>query len=90
MNKRQWKKKYKKEHGCNPPSKRQVQTWGEAIGDFASIVMDMTNQMLKTIKEFTEELQVMPEDEFEEKVSHLTPEQQKLARKIRNRRKEQK
>ncbi len=89
MNKRQWKKKYKKEHGCNPPSKRQVQTWGEAIGDVVSAVIDLVNHMFKSIKEFTKELQVMPEAEFEEKISYLTPEQQELARKIRNGRKEQ-
>lgn len=85
MNKRQWKKKYKKEHGCNPPSKKQVETWGEVIGNIINGVIDIVNRAFKAVKDFTEELKSMPEDEFEEKISQLTLEQQALARKIRGR-----
>ena len=85
MNKRQWKKKYKKEHGCNPPSKKQVETWADAIGNVVNGVVDMVNRMFATINDFIEELKTMPEDEFEQKISQLTLEQQALARKIRGR-----
>lgn len=85
MNKRQWKKKYKKEYGCNPPSRKQVETWGEVIGNVVNSVVDMIARMFATIKDFMEELKSMPEDEFEEKISQLTLEQQALARKIRGR-----
>lgn len=87
MNKRQWKKKYKKEHGCNPPSKKQVEAWVEAIGNIVNGVMDIVNRAFKTVMDFMEELKSMPEDEFEKKISQLTLEQQELARKIRNNRK---
>lgn len=90
MNKRQWKKKYKKEHGCNPPSKRQVQTWEEEIGNFVNGVIDIVNHAFKAINDYMEKLKSMPEDEFEEKNSQLTLGQQALARKIRNNGKEQK
>ena len=84
MNKRQWKKKYKKEHGCNPPSKKQVETLGEVIGNIVNGVIDIVNRAFKAAKDFMEELKSMPEDEFEEKISQLTL-QQALARKIRGR-----
>lgn len=81
-------KKYKKEHGGNPPSKKQVETWAEVIGNVVNGVVDMVNRMFATIKDFIKEIKTMPEDEFEEKISQLTLEQQALARKIRNNGKE--
>lgn len=87
MNKRQWKKNYKKEHGCNPPSKRQVGGWskslGEAINSIVNGIKDMAERVFREMKNFAEELRTMPENEFEEKLQKLTPEQQELARKIR-------
>lgn len=87
MNKRQWKKNYKKEHGCNPPSIRQVSGWGKSLGEAINTVVngikDMVARVIQEMKDFAEELKTMPEDEFKEKLQKLTPEQQELARKIR-------
>ena len=77
MNKRQRKKKYKKECGYNPPSKK-------VIGNIVNSMIDTVNCALKATMDFVEELKSMPEDEFEEKCSLLTLDQQALAKKIRN------
>lgn len=87
MNKRKWKKKYKKEHGNNPPSKKQVKRWMEELPQkikyTVNTVKEIVNKACKIAEDLAEELKTMPEDAFEDRIKRLTPEQQKLARKIR-------
>jgi len=58
MNKRQWKKKYKKEHGCNPPSSKQVNRWindlPSAMRDVENLVRRFIERLCKDIEEFKE------------------------------------
>lgn len=49
MNKRQWKKKYKKEHGCNPPSSRQVYKLEDALSLAVNRLWQMVRDMLREI-----------------------------------------
>lgn len=96
MNKRQWKKKYKKEHVCNPPSSKQIVKWTDALPNvyaeikramdiFSAEMKRIYNDVFVEVKRGMDVIQEMPEDEFEEKISQLTLEQQALARKIRGR-----
>lgn len=62
-----------------------IETVNDLDGNVVNGVVDMVNCMFATIKDFIEELKTMPEDEFEQKISQLTLEQQALARKIRGR-----
>lgn len=111
MNKRQWKKKYKKEHGCNPPSSKQIAKWtyvlSSAMKQYCDSICNMSSEIKRAtdilsveikricndvfveVKRVIDVIQNMPEDEFDEKILNLTPEQQKLAWKIRGKRKEQ-
>lgn len=89
MNKRQRKKKYKKEHGYNPPSnratKKAVNSLVGALRDFQSSVKTMLKQFPRSLKNLTEGLQTMQEDEFEKSLQNLTQEQQIIAKRIRER-----
>lgn len=99
MNKRQWKKKYKKEYGCNPPSSKQIGALSTAMKRNSDIIRKMHAEIKRAMDIFSAEMkricnevkrgmdviQNMPEDEFEEKISQLTLEQQALARKVRGR-----
>lgn len=100
MNKRQRKKKYKKEHGCNPPSSKQIAKRTDALSiamkrncdiicNVYAEIKRICNDVFVEVKRGMDVIQNMPEDEFEEKILKLTPEQQELARKIRGKRKEQ-
>lgn len=111
MNKRQRKKKYKKEHGCNPPSSKQIVKSADALSTamkrncdiirnvhaeikramdiFSAEMKRICNDVFVEVKRGMDVIQNMPEDEFEEKILKLSPEQQELARKIRGKRKEQ-
>lgn len=86
MNKRQRKKNYKKEHGVNPPTAKQIRAIDlpQLIGNVMSAVGDF----LKDVRKVFENIQTMPETEFEERLRQITPEEQTLALKIRNNGKE--
>ncbi len=87
MNKRQWKKKYKKQHGCNPPTAKQVNSWMHTIpGSISALVKGFEKaftEIRKSIDSAIEQIKTMPEEEFEEKLHELTPEQREMAMKIR-------
>ena len=82
MNKRQRKKNYKKEYGVNPPTEKQIQ-----VMDSSQLMRNIVNAVgdfLKSVQKVFENIQTMPDTEFEEKLLRLTSEQQTLALKIRN------
>lgn len=83
MNKRQWKKKYKKEHGCNPPSSKHVHKLEDSLSVIINRLCQIVGDMFRAIKNGIDTIRSMPEDEFIEMVGKLTPEQQELAWKIR-------
>lgn len=85
MNQRQRKKNYKKKHGVNPPAGKQI----ESI-DILQLMRNVANAVedfLKGVQKVFENIQTMPNTEFKEKLCQLTPEQQSLALKIRNKEK---
>ena len=86
MNQRQRKKKFKKEYGFNPLSKRKIKKWNM----FTTAVENLKNVLSKFIKQLgqvssilEERIRSMPEEEFEKKLQELTLEQQVLAIRIR-------
>lgn len=86
MNKRQYKKMYKKEHGDNLPI-NTVRSWGRTVGKATKVIADALQNIIKTgikaMKQFEEHLKNMPAEEFEEKIKALTPEQRQLVYKLR-------
>lgn len=89
MNKRQWKKRYKKLHGCNPPTVKQVKNWIDVLQNAIGRLQDIFCKFPELIAKATDNIKTMPEEEFNEKLQLLTPEQQELALKIRYKRKGQ-
>lgn len=91
MNKRQWKKKYKKEHGCNPPTCGQVNSWIETLAGSINALVEgfkkAFSEIKKNLNEMIELIRTMPEEEFEEKLKELTPQQRAIAIEVRNGRK---
>ena len=86
MNQRQLKKNYKKKQGVNPPTEKPTQ--GIDIAPLMRNVVSAVTDFLKDVQKVFENIQAMPDTEFEEKLHRLTPEQQTLALKIRNNGKE--
>ena len=86
MNQRQRKKNYKKKHGVNPPTEKQIESTDilQLMRNVANAVKDF----LKSVQKVFKNIQTMPNTEFEEKLCQFTPEQQSLALKIRNEGKE--
>lgn len=83
MNKRQLKKKYKKEHAHNPILTKQVNCFGNSLEGAAKRIINGIDMIANRMINLILELRTMPEEEFQEKLMHLTPEQQELAQKIR-------
>lgn len=82
MNKRQRKKKYKKEHSCNPPSSKHVHKLEDSLSVIINRFCQIVGDMFRVIKNGIDTIRSVPEDEFIEMVGKLTPEQQELAWKI--------
>jgi hypothetical protein len=57
MNKRQWKKNYKKIHKCSPPSQKKAKSVIE-------VFMDWKNQLVELIGKSIERMKDMPKEEF--------------------------
>ncbi len=49
MNKRQWKKRYKKEHGNNPPSEKQVKRWMEELPQKNKYIVTTVKEIVNKI-----------------------------------------
>ena len=69
MNRRQKKKAFKKKYGYNPPTCRSVSR-GLMDGVTAAIkpvfeaFRSLAEEVLRTVKEITEQIQTMPEEDF--------------------------
>lgn len=90
MNKRQWKKKYKKEHGYNPPTSKKYVALVEYVAALARNIMVCFDDVKRAIELGMENIKTMPEAEFNERLKNLDVEQQAIALKIRNSAKEEK
>lgn len=91
MNKRQWKKKYKKTYGYNPPTTRKVNTLMDSL---AKIIEDLARKYIEIVGKLSqiikndiehgiEQIQNMPKEEFEKMLQEFTIEQRSIAIKIR-------
>lgn len=95
MNRRQKKKAYKKKYGHNPPKTevkyygkewgRTMKTVAESIRAAIPIIRDTLEKFARAIRETTERIKTMPEDEFLRFLDNpeLTEDAKAMARKIR-------
>ncbi len=96
MNHRQWKKKYKKIHGVNPPKEPKLDY--KTLSDILDGLRDATSEAMimisETIKQFAKAaaetvdyLKTAPDEEFERFCEKLTPEQRAMAISFRGKHK---
>ena len=83
MNKRQCKKKFKKEYGFNPPSKRKIKAFTEEMEKIKKHFEKFVGYLKKVSEKLKEQIRNMPEEEFERRLSEMTKKQRKWAREIR-------
>jgi len=90
MNKRQYKKAFKKKYGYNPVDKKK--TVRKAIKEikttlelFNKTIRKMPKIISRAIGTLTEQIQTMSDEEFLKKLDELSVEQKNIAWKIRTR-----
>lgn len=87
MNRRQKKKNFKKIHGYNPPSKRQIKramySLAEAIKTIHDSIKSIANKLFLAVADTTNKIRNMSKEEFEEAFSKATPQQQEKMKKVR-------
>lgn len=87
MNSRQKKKNFKKKHGYNPPSKRQMKNTVHSLAETIKIIRDsvksVANKLCLAVADTTNKIRNMSEEEFEEAFSKATPQQQEMMKRVR-------
>lgn len=83
MNKRQWKKQYKKTHGCNPKIVEHSFSFFVLKG-IISKIKNVAYDFLQVLVKLINDIKSMSDAEFEEKLQLFTAEEREIVIKIRN------
>lgn len=88
MNRRQWKKQYKKKHGCNPPTikdtKKVMNVFKGAINAVIESITEITKKLPDILDGVKDAISKMSDDEFLEFLSKIdNPGTKAMALKMR-------
>lgn len=90
MNKRKWKKQYKKQHGFNPISWRKnaslTDIYNNVFNDFIEKIKRLLSESFNKIKSFINDIQTMDEEDFNKMINEhpeLTAEEIEQLKNIR-------
>ena len=75
MNRRQWKKNYKKKHGYNPPTttdvSRALKIVIETVNDMCKVVTEVVRKLPEMLETAKESIRNMSDEEFKEVIERM-------------------